>query len=109
MSAPIEFARLKVNGDVASVAAVTFSGKPKTRHFCAKCGTRMWHRTADNQNVTLKVGTLDDASGISPRGHLWVSKKQPWIVLDPALPAFDTQPDDVQAWREGLNFEEMPK
>ena len=102
MSVSIAFARLEVAGEVASVAGVTYSGSPKTRHFCSTCGTRLWHRTADSANVTLKIGTLDDASGISPHGHLWVSKKQPWIVLDPALPAFDTQPDDVAAWREAL-------
>lgn len=56
----------------------------------------------DSAWITLKVGTLDTASNISPRGHLWVSKKQPWVVLDPSLPAFDTQPDDVHIWRTTL-------
>jgi hypothetical protein len=63
----------------------------------------MWHRASpDSEWITIKVGTLDCADQIVPRGHLWVSKKQPWIILDPKLPAFDRQPDDVQAWRTTL-------
>ena len=52
--------------------------------------------------VTLKVGTLDDGAGIAPRGHLWVSRKQAGVLLDPDVPAFDTQPENLRAWREGL-------
>ena len=103
MSVAIEFARLTVSGEPVSHETRAFSGARKLAFFCPTCGTRMWHRSSvDSQWVTLKVGTLDDAHLVSPRGHLWVSKKQPWIVLDPALPAFDAQPDDVQVWRKNL-------
>lgn len=103
LSIAIEWARLTVDGEVATSDGLTFSGKPKLRCFCPKCGNRLWHRgAAESAWITLKAGTLDCAESITPRGHLWVSKKQPWIVLDPALPAFDSQPDDVQAWRTSL-------
>ena len=103
MSVALEFARLTVSGEVAIYEAIAFGGARKLACFCPICGTRLWHRGAEESAwITLKVGTLDDAAHISPRGHLWVSKMQPWITLDPALPAFDTQPDDVQAWRTSL-------
>jgi hypothetical protein len=103
MSIALEWSRLKAVGEIAAHDTIAFSGARKIACFCPKCGTRMWHRSApDSDWVTLKVGTLDTAAHISPRGHLWVSKKQPWIILDPALPAFDTQPDDVQTWRTTL-------
>jgi hypothetical protein len=102
MSVVVNVARLSIAGNLRTVEGVTYGGKPKLRFSCAKCGTRLWHRTGNSETVTLKVGTLDDASGVSPRGHLWVSGKPPWIALDPSLPAFETQPDDVQAWRTGL-------
>jgi hypothetical protein len=103
MSVAIEWARLSVTGEIDATEATSFSGKPKLRCFCKTCGTRLWHRSSsDSVWITLKVGTLDKASHIVPRGHLWVSKKQPWIVIDPALPTFDTQPDDVDIWRKGL-------
>jgi hypothetical protein len=103
MSVPVEWARLKVEGKTEDRETMAFSGARKLACFCPKCGTRMWHRGAqDSEWITLKVGTLADAANISPRGHLWVSKKQPWIILDPALPAFDMQPDDVHLWRTSL-------
>jgi hypothetical protein len=103
LSIAIEWSRISVDGDVAISVGLTYGGKPKLRCFCSKCGNRLWHRASeDSRWVTLKAGTLNNAAEISPRGHLWVSKKQPWIVIDPALPIFDTQPDDVNAWREGL-------
>lgn len=103
MSIPLEWARIDATGDLAVHETRSFSGARKLGYFCPTCGTRMWHRSApDSDWITLKVGTLDCASDIEPRGHLWVSKKQPWIRLDPTLPAFDTQPDDVQAWRTKL-------
>jgi hypothetical protein len=103
MSVAIESAHLSVTGDVAVTEAISFSGKPKLRYFCRECGTRLWHRPSTNSDwITLKVGTLDDASHIAPRGHLWVLKKQPWIVIEPTTSVFDTQPDDVQHWRTNL-------
>lgn len=103
LSIPIEWSRMQVTGEVAISQGRTFSGKPKLRCFCPSCGNRLWHRpTADSKWITLKAGTLDCAASIEPRGHLWVSKKQRWIVLDPALPAYDTQPEDVHAWRINL-------
>ncbi len=103
MSVALQWSRLSVTGVVAVHETKAYSGAPKIACFCPDCGTRLWHRSnADSDWITLKVGTLDDASAIVPRGHLWVSKKQPWIMLDPALPAYDTQPEDVQKWRTAL-------
>ncbi len=103
VSIPIEWAQLSVAGNIAVRETIAFSGARKLACFCPSCGTRMWHRSAeDSAWITLKVATLDCAASIAPRGHLWVSKKQPWITLDPTLPAFDTQPEDVQTWRTTL-------
>jgi hypothetical protein len=103
MSIPILFERLNIEGEVAVYETCAFSGKRKLACFCNGCGTRLWHCSAeDSAWVTLKVGTLDDAAGISPRGHLWVSKKQSWIAIPQGVPAFETQPADVHAWRTSL-------
>ena len=47
-------------------------------------------------------GTLDCADLLNPAGHIWVKRKQPWVILHPDVPAFDTQPDDLTAWRQSL-------
>jgi hypothetical protein len=104
MSIALEWSRLSVEGELSVHETIAFSGARKLALFCPQCGTRMWHRPSEDSDwITLKVGTLNEAASISPHGHLWVSKKQPWIVLDPALPAFDTQPDDVHHWRTNLS------
>jgi hypothetical protein len=103
MSVVVAFDRLTVAGIPASFEASAYSGAIKSCYFCPKCGTRLWHgSTASPDIVTLKVGTLDDSAHIAPRAHLWVSKKQAGISLDPDVPAFDTQPDNLVQWREGL-------
>lgn len=103
MSMVVAFDRLSITGETTCYRAIAFSGAAKECHFCPACGTRLWHRSgARPELATLKVGTLDESGGIAPCGHLWVSKKQAGIILDPAVPAFDTQPEDINAWREAL-------
>lgn len=103
MSIPLYFDALQVQGEPRSFRTIAHSGRPKHNYFCGKCGTRLWHsRTNPPDAITLKVGTLDDPSDIAPIGHLWVSKKQPGIELDPASDQHLTQPDDLVLWRTSL-------
>ncbi len=66
-------------------AAVEVTGTP--RHF---------ESVADSGNleymVVVRVGTLDDASGIRPTMAIWTSSASPWAHIDPALQAFPRQP-----------------
>lgn len=104
MSIAIPFARLKVKGDPAMFETVGFSGAVKRCYFCPHCGTRMWHRSAANpDNATLKVGTLDKGENIAPTFHLWVSKKQAGVILDPDVPAYETQPGNILELRERMS------
>ena len=48
--------------------------------------------------VTIKAGTLDDTSALVLTGHVWTSRKQPWLDLDPDLPAWETQPTSPEEW-----------
>lgn len=59
-------------------------------------------RTATPYQATIKGSSLDDTSQLTPSAHIWVSRKQPWVALDPELPAHPTQPDDLDAWRKGV-------
>jgi hypothetical protein len=52
--------------------------------------------------ATLKVGTLDDTSDIHPTSHLWISRKRPWVRLDPGVTCFAEQPPDLASWRQTL-------
>ncbi|WP_242122602.1 GFA family protein [Sphingobium sp. Sx8-8] len=103
MSAVVAFARISVRGEPKCHERTAHSGASKQCYFCPDCGTRLWNRSsASPGKVTLKIGTLDDSAAIVPQGHLWLSYKQAGIFLDPDVPGFDTQPDDLSAWRESL-------
>ena len=62
------------------------SGNTLRCAFCPDCGTRLHHALSDETEIySLKGGSLDDLSGLSPVGHIWVRSKQPWVDLT-ALP-----------------------
>jgi len=103
MSIPTTLDALNVTGTPKVFETVAHSGKRKYNYFCGDCGTRLWHSASKPpEAITLKVGTLDVASHIAPVGHLWVSKKQSGITLDPKTDQHQTQPDDLAVWRNNL-------
>lgn len=103
ISFAIPFARIEVYGEPVMFEVTGYSGAAKHCYFCPGCGTRLWHRSARApESATLKVGTLDDTSGIAPSFHLWTSRKQGWVVLDPAVPAYETQPENLMELREHM-------
>jgi hypothetical protein len=103
LSIPVVREALEVSGPLASFAKRSDSGAVTTCWFCPSCGARVFHTSNRSPSAaTLKAGTLDDASSVVPAAHLWIRRKQPWVQLDPDLPAYETQPDDLAGWREGL-------
>lgn len=102
ISVAMRAADVAVTGRLASWERATDLGTRTRCHFCPDCGSRVYHHgSAASDWVTLKGGSLDDPSILTPSAHIWVSRKLAWVVLDPALPAHPTQPDDLEAWRQG--------
>lgn len=103
MSIPLLADRLTLQGQPEVYSRSAFSGGITQCRFCRSCGTRLYHQSSRSpEYVTLKAGTLDDSTGLEPVAHLWISRKQPWVILDPTIPAFDTQPENFAEWRAGL-------
>ena len=103
ISVPIRAHDLDVSGPLQAYERATDSGSTTNCWFCATCGTRIYHQSARSpEMVTLKGGTLDNAAALQPIAHLWVSRQHPWIRLAPDAVMFDTQPDDLKAWRDAL-------
>ena len=103
LSMPVPSEAFSIFGRLESHARPTHSGTRTHCFFCPACGARIFHRSERAPDrVTVKAGTLDEADTLRPVAHLWVSRKQPWVRLDPDVPAFETQPDDLPAWREAL-------
>ena len=102
MSLAVAIADIDFTGRMESWERATDIGTRTRCFFCPDCGVRVYHRSSGSpEYATVKGGSLDDTSWLRPSAHIWVSRKQPWIALDPAVPAHPTQPDDLDAWRHG--------
>lgn len=103
ISVPILARDLTVDGPLKAYERATDSGSRTNCWFCSVCGTRIYHQSARSADlVTLKGGTLDDATGLAPVAHLWVSRRHAWVGLADDVDMFETQPDDLKAWRDAL-------
>lgn len=86
---------VQFNGELSSYVVVGDSGSPVTRFFCPKCGSGMYlDCDADPDYLFLKVGSLDDASWVTPQMHIFTSAKQPWVQIDDGLPQYEKMPDE---------------
>lgn len=100
LSIPIAADDLAIEGELAACERLAASGSTTRCWFCRKCSVRLYHQSARAPGrPTVKAGTLDDTSELSSVAHLWTSRKQPWVILNPTIPAFETQPEDLAAWR----------
>jgi hypothetical protein len=103
ISVPIRANDLSIEGPMTAYERPTDSGSHTNCWFCSHCGTRIYHQSArSSEVVTLKGGTLDDTSQLEPMAHLWICRKQPWVLLAGNAACFETQPDNLKAWRDGL-------
>ena len=103
LSIPLKFDDLELEGTTAEYVRSTDSGNKTRCTFCPECGTRLYHRSDTSRDtVTVKAGTLDETGSIKPVAHLWVCRKQPWVILDDDTPAYSTQPTDLKKWRDKL-------
>ena len=73
-------------GKPAMYADTANSGNRLNRFFCADCGSSLYSRREKVPEMTiLKVGTLDDASGLKLAMNIWTDSALPWMHVDPAV------------------------
>jgi hypothetical protein len=79
-------------GEVTMYRSKGGSGADVGRAFCTVCGTPIYTEPAAGPFVPVKVGSLDDASTLSPALHIFTESAQPWHPVTPGLPAFPQGP-----------------
>lgn len=89
-----------LTGTPEFVKVPTDSGNTHWVVRCPACRTAMWNEHGSRNAVLwyVRVGTLDEPARFSPRAHIYVRSKQPWVMLDPAVPAFDGAYDRKKQW-----------
>lgn len=90
---------LVVEGELLRGEHVQPSGAVAGIYACKACLTRIY---TDNDKrpgiVNLRAGTLDSSPELVPEAHLWVTSKQPWVVIPEDALVFETQPQDQAGW-----------
>jgi hypothetical protein len=89
---------IAATGPILDYRFVTPIGAQSHHRLCATCYTRLWNTNSARAGVALiRAGTLDDAELITPRAHIWVRRKQPWVIL----------PEGVPTWTENAPLEQL--
>ena len=65
------------------------SSKGKHRFFCSTCGTQIYAKRDDKQNIILRLGSLDTNFPGEERAHTWISEGAEWYDLNKELTQYD--------------------
>ncbi|WP_374414845.1 GFA family protein [Novosphingobium colocasiae] len=68
------------------------SGGPHTICRCSACGTAVlsFYPRMGRLGAGLRVGTLDDASWVTPDAVIFTGEAMPWVAFPAGIPAFET-------------------
>ena len=92
VNAAIEATLLHTEGpEPQAVQLASASGAGQTVLRCPNCQTALWshYGALGTKAAFVRAGTLDDPGSCPPTAHIWARSKLAWVVLDPAIPAFD--------------------
>jgi hypothetical protein len=82
-------------GQLSTYTVTGDSGQAVHRKGCKNCGSGLFLECdADPDYVFVKAGALEDASGVTPEMHIFVSAKQPWVKIADDLPQYDRMPPE---------------
>lgn len=87
-----------VTGQASGYERTAESGSAITRHFCPRCGTPLFARTARAPGlVLLPAGLFDDPTWFAPNQAIFCRSHLDWDQLPPDLACYDT-------YRDGAGF-----
>lgn len=90
--------RLTVSGPVEVCEVTGPSGRLSRQRVCGVCHTRLYStNSARPGTIGLRAGTLDESDALDVVAHIWIKRKQPWVVI----------PDGVAAWPESAPPEQL--
>jgi len=84
---------VQITGETASYAATADSGNINTRHFCPKCGSRVYGENSARPGlIGIAVGCVDDNSWFKPAAIVYAKDRPNWDETSTDIPNFDTMP-----------------
>ena len=93
-------ADLALRGETRMGHGPTGSGEGCELHACASCGVIVWVRYRYHKVpvIAVRAGTLDDPTAVTPKAHIFTSRKLPWMTIPPGVPSFDEGVDRAEVW-----------
>ena len=80
-------------GEVRTWSRRTDSGRILHCHFCAVCGSRLWHEGPGWDVLSVKGGSLDEPVDLATAIHIWTSRKLPGVIVPEGAAQFPEEPD----------------
>ena len=77
------------------------SSKGKHRFFCPRCGSHLMAERADQDEVVLRIASIDTHLTEKAAIHIWMSHEASWHETKDALPKF-TQGWGSNQWPSAL-------
>lgn len=102
LNALIEADRVELlSGAPEVVDTPSESGVGQRISRCLRCRIALWSNYGGSGDKVrfVRVGTLDDPDRLPPDIHIYTASKQPWVLLDPRVPAVAAYYDAEQHWR----------
>jgi hypothetical protein len=65
----------------------------RIRSFAACCGTHLFFEDSqDSDTIDFTIASLDDPTPFAPTKAIFLEDKLPWVVINEAVPSFETIP-----------------
>jgi len=85
--------QLTVRGTPRAYACKGDTGGDVVRHFCERCGGRLYTTGSSiDEVVIIQAGSLDDPDAVTPESVIYTKDAPRWDFFDPALPKFPAMP-----------------
>ncbi len=76
-------------GDAVAIDQPIKTGTRKV-FLCPACMTVVWSESSDHANVRIiRPGVISNKSDIHPQAHIWVHRRQEWLLLEKNTPQFE--------------------
>jgi hypothetical protein len=84
---------VEMTGQTASFSVKADSGNINTRHFCPKCGGRVFGENSARPGMMgISVGSADDNSWFKAQRVVYVKDQPSWDATPTDVPRFDMMP-----------------
>jgi len=87
---------VQIEGETSSYDSITDTGSIITRHFCPKCGSRLFGENNAAANIiAVTAGTLNESDWFKANAIVYTKRKPKWDFMDDSIPAFDEMPPNA--------------